>query len=687
MTRITLSVFVALMLTVASETSAQSSSQQEAAIAVLVRPWSDSIAIRWAPTTFSIWEQGNKSGYRVERFVIARKGQLLPTPEKVILHPSIFPWEEHRWEPLVMRDPYAAIAAQALFGERFEIKTEQRDVFSIVSKVRENEQRHGFALFCADMSTNVARASGLWFTDRSVTDDERYLYRIILNHSDSTKGSAFTFTNAPYALVPPQSLQATFQEGIAQLRWERDATGLYTAYVVERSTDGARFSAISDTPLVNTSPGAFEDARYLYALDSLPTHYQRYHYRVRGITAFGELSDPSELVSGVATRSVTQNPHITAAEPINNKSIQVTWTFPTGDDVLISGFRIERASNPAEGFQSITRETLPSSLRAFEDVSPMPSNYYRVTALGLDGRSYRSHSYYAQLIDSIPPAPPAGLKATVTDDGLVTLTWARNSEADLYGYRVFRSYYTSEEPAQITREPVIEEQLIDTLNLHALNKHVYYSVTAVDHHQNRSPLTPPLKVSLPDRVKPHPPVLLPAQTDNDRVVIRWTRSPSTDVVHYKIYRHSGDDKWEEVAIVNAESDSLYRYSDLNTDNGELHYTILAVDDAGLESEPPPPVAASAPRRNAEPVRWSKPRLNYGEGNVVLAWTYKSDDVTGYRLYKSVDHQPLQLYRFIPAGEFRFSDALLPEATYTYRIIALHRNGTLSAMSDALTFSY
>jgi hypothetical protein len=67
MTRITLSVFVALMLTVASETSAQSSSQQEAAIAVLVRPWPDSIAIRWAPTTFSIWEQGNKSGYRVER--------------------------------------------------------------------------------------------------------------------------------------------------------------------------------------------------------------------------------------------------------------------------------------------------------------------------------------------------------------------------------------------------------------------------------------------------------------------------------------------------------------------------------------------------------------------------------------------------------------------------------------------
>src|SRR5690606_22411402 len=148
---------------------------------------------------------------------------------------------------------------------------------------------------------------------------------------------------------------------------------------------GARFSAISDPPLVNPSPGAFEDARFLYALDSLPTHYQRYHYRVRSISAFGELRDPSESVSGVATRSVTQNPHITAAEPINNKSIHVTWTFPTGDDVLISGFRIERASNPAEGFQSITRETLPSSLRAFEDVSPMPSNYYRVTALGLDG--------------------------------------------------------------------------------------------------------------------------------------------------------------------------------------------------------------------------------------------------------------------------------------------------------------
>lgn len=41
--------------------------------------------------------------------------------------------------------------------------------------------------------------------------------------------------------------------------------------------------------------------------------------------------------------------------------------------------------------------------------------------------------------DSVAPAAPTGLTATANADGTVTLTWNANTEADLYGYWIFRS--------------------------------------------------------------------------------------------------------------------------------------------------------------------------------------------------------------------------------------------------------
>ena len=124
-------------------------------IAVRARPSVDSITLRWAPLNFNVWRAANLNGYRVERYVLARNGSLLPKAEKSILTHALKPLAESAWEPLVKADRYGAIAAQALFGTRFEVDLKQSDVFTIVNKVHENEQRFAFALFSADMSPQV----------------------------------------------------------------------------------------------------------------------------------------------------------------------------------------------------------------------------------------------------------------------------------------------------------------------------------------------------------------------------------------------------------------------------------------------------------------------------------------------------------------------------------------------------
>ncbi len=39
----------------------------------------------------------------------------------------------------------------------------------------------------------------------------------------------------------------------------------------------------------------------------------------------------------------------------------------------------------------------------------------------------------------MPPAVPSGLKAVVDSNGVVTLTWNKNSERDLMGYKIYRA--------------------------------------------------------------------------------------------------------------------------------------------------------------------------------------------------------------------------------------------------------
>src|SRR5690349_66563 len=47
-------------------------------IALVARPLGNSIDLRWMPLHTQAWQNANEHGYRVERFVISRRGKLLP---------------------------------------------------------------------------------------------------------------------------------------------------------------------------------------------------------------------------------------------------------------------------------------------------------------------------------------------------------------------------------------------------------------------------------------------------------------------------------------------------------------------------------------------------------------------------------------------------------------------------------
>lgn len=657
-------------------------------LAVTARPSRDSITLRWAPRTFAAWQLGNAHGYRIERYVMVRAGRVLSSPEKQVLDSGARPLPESAWESRVGHNKYAAIAAQALYGDAFHVDLGQHDIFSIVNKVEENQQRFSFALFAADMSPAVARASGLWYTDKAVRPGERYLYRVIVNSADTLRGSVFIAAEDPGPLPAPQHLQADFKAQLVSLKWESQ-NNYYSAYTVERATDGKTFFPLSDTPLVTVSPTDETDSRYQYAVDSLSDLSRVYHYRVVGITPFGEKSPPSTVVRGKGALQVSQVPYITAVNNINNTALEIVWEFPARDNEAINGFRIERASDPKGEFLRVAPGMIESTARTWTDKMPRQVNYYRIEAFGRDGRGHRSPVYFAQLVDSIPPAAPAGLRATVDDSGRVLLRWGANTDHDLFGYRVYKGHHQNEEPAQITTGPIPDTTFVDHVDLHTLNDHVYYRVMAIDINQNHSALSPPLAVSLPDKVKPQPPVLLPVLRDGRDAALRWISSASADVRSYAIYRSAGTAGWILLHTEGAHADSVYTFRDATASAGaRYHYTVVAVDDAGLESAPADPVTINTPGDLYPAVAWRKPTLNREENRLTLRWIYEQQQaIESFRLYAAVNNDPPVLYKTLQPDKVVFSDVLVPGRKYTYRIVAQFENGRKSHVSEPLVVEY
>jgi fibronectin type 3 domain-containing protein len=658
-------------------------------IQVVAMPSRDSIVLRWAPIATRYWIDANKRGYLIERYTLVRDGRALSKPEKRVLTPtSLRPYTEEQWIPVVQNNKYAAIAAQALLGDKFELDMKQGgDVFSIVNKVKENDQRFSIALFCADLSVITAKALGLYYVDRNVKKGEKYLYRITVPGEDKLfRGSIYIDPYDKYVLPAPTEFSIQTQGPVVALKWNQlNNIRIYTAYKVERSEDGKIFKGLTEDPvtmLTNT-----QESKYAYAIDTLRDIGKQYYYRVRGISPFGEYGTPSDTLTAEGRQMITEAPHITAAESTDNKTIVVTWDFPQQLNSAIEGFDVERSPTHSGTYAKIHDKILAKETRSFLDSSPEQTNYYRVTALGLDKTQVRSMIYFTHLVDSFPPAPPAGFTNTVDEHGNVTLTWKPNTELDIYGYRVYRANYLQEEFAQLTVAPIPNATFTDKVILHSLNEKVHYRVMAIDRNQNHSVLSEIYTVQLPDKVPPMPPVFLPVKSSNDGVVLAWIRSSSTDVAKYDIFRKGEANQWIRLATVQHTGDSVYTYKDMTLKNGEeRHYTVIAIDEANLESQPSPPVLGQRIRKAVYPaVTIGEPVVDKTKNKVLLKWTYTEPYIKMFHVYRSMNDEPLKLYKAITGSEF--ADSIVPGSKYQYKVVAVFIDGARSEMGKGLVFMY
>src|SRR5690606_31469474 len=114
----------------------------------------------------------------------------------------------------------------------------------------------------------------------------------------------------------------------------------------------------------------------------------------------------------------------------------------------------------------------------------------------------RSFPYLVQIADDTPPAIPGEIHGEIDSTGTVVLQWKANADADLLGYRVFRSNSPSDDPIEVTTRILSENTFLDTVKVRVLNREVYYRVVAVDQNYNTSEYSARIVLHRPDIIPP-----------------------------------------------------------------------------------------------------------------------------------------------------------------------------------------
>ncbi|WP_108869783.1 fibronectin type III domain-containing protein [Aquimarina aquimarini] len=665
---------------------------QEAAVKVIGTVTKDkgAIMLRWTANTPSSWKYGNTYGYMIERTTIAIGDQLLKDPivKKLTKNP-ILPKPMMEWEDFASTDDYAAIAAQAIYGQDFDVSMEEggNAMMNIINQARVLEQRFSFALFAADQNYEVAKYSGLAYTDTDIKPNERYLYRVYAaTPPEKLKidfGGVYLGVSDYKPLPEPQDFIGISGDKNIMLSWDIALLkNQYSNYKIERSDDkGTTYKVITKKPIVNLNENDKKPSNRMFYVDSISENNKEYYYRLKGISSFGEEGPVSKVYRGKGAKALKHGPAITEAKLMpDNSTAKISWEFPEEGLASIAHFELNRSDAFKEKYQTVV-PTISKNTRTIDYKNLGAINYFTITAVGTDGTKRTSFPQMIQPVDDTPPAVPFGITGVIDSTGVVQLQWNKNTEADFLGYRVFKANQEEEEFTQITFRPIPQSEIIDTVHIKTLNSKVFYKIQAFDKRYNPSAFSEVIVLKKPDVIPPTQPVFKSFSIDQGIVQLQWITSSSIDAQKTAVYRKEKgkDTPWELITEATL-PENEYKDGTAKPTHTYL-YTLVTIDESGLESEPVTPLTIKLPDTSIKPeINQFSALVNREEKKISLSWKYKEDHVVEYMLYRSDEQTKPTLYKVFKSENQKFLDTNLKVNTkYTYVLQAVFSSGAKSPL--------
>jgi fibronectin type 3 domain-containing protein len=589
----------------------------------------------------------------------------------------------------------AAVAAQALYGTSFTPSGRKGFAGSIADQGDLFKNRYAYALLAADYDAQTAQLIGLRFVDRNVKKGTIYVYKVVpaVAPKDFVIDSAVAMVENNFVSIgKPEGVVGLAADKQAELQWHRNQDEKFSGFFIERGTDGKVFQPINKNPFYSSIPDSTltdsVSARYREVLlnqhifiDSLPQNYTTYHYRIRGINAFGEVSPYSETVT-VEGRDLQPPlpPSLSPVQLLGGKRVKLTWE-KSDIEKDFKGYFINKSRNINGPYELVSKTMLPKSETSFTDTAAFKhgSTFYTVVAIDTANNFSTSLPAMVVLPDSTPPAYPIGLKGTIDRAGYVNLSWNANKEEDFRSYKVYVANDPTHDFSQITIEDLADTTFVDSITLNTLSKEIYYRLTAVDYNNNHSEFSTILKLRKPDIIPPVAPVFRTLNVLEKSVDIEVIQSSSSDAVRYTIFRKQETDNWKPVATVKHDNNkTAFMFSDTSIKPGVRYfYSADAVDEDSLHSE----MSTAYPVRIntvpfQPPITTLKAVYDQKSQLVKLNWSYKETGDYFFILYRGTPTGPMERYRSIDKEQQEFSDGDFANSlnNYRYAIKAVFKDG-------------
>ena len=661
--------------------------RQNNKVVLLYRAYGDSVVFRWAPEDAGLWMLANKHGWLLERSLtdeeIKKSGNSSRIDTLLNNGKPIRPLTlEQFQQQFDSTDMHAGAAAQALYGEgAFVTDPNDQNGFMnyVFRKDQEQQQRHFMALLAAEGHPEIMNALGLRYVDRTVKKGEWYDYTLrtpVPKHLYDVPPVSVIFQNVPYVRTEEEMMPTVEIQQIDAYRaivyWKKNKL---SGYFIERKTNKDRnWEPMNNVPIYGYNPDEEtykvlgEDVARLMEnnvafIDSLDLKTQ-YQYRVRAFDAFGDYvpykkSEKFEMMDLLPPTI----PIITGCVPKDNTTCTVYWEKNVIEDDF-EGYLLTFSDSPDGPWSNVSDLLGPKTKQYLDEYAGVRGRgYYKLIAYDKYKNVSFSSSALNNIEDVVPPVKPTGLRALVDSAGLAHFTWDKNPEKDVMGYRVFFANQMDHEFVECSHGLAHTNAFIDTLDWHTITKYAYYYIMAEDYSHNVSEHSDTIAVPVPDKIPPTPCILDDITVTDNTVVVRWTKSASSDVMYYFIYRKLKKQKQWELQqavqpwqIIEADyivfidhptpSSDMYQYcieavDDFHNTSGRSGYANAFVREA-LVVDLPIQLKASADKKN---------------NSVTLDWAY---DYMGRHhhyglIYRSVNGSEYQAYKRCEKGTKTFVD--------------------------------
>lgn len=654
------------------------------------------VVLRWAPTSTLLWEDANQSGYIVERLYVPLDEEARAQQQFTRLRPeAIRPAPPADWEALTETDDAVAAAYMTIFAdEPMPGAPDLASMLKMQDDLRNN--RYFFAMSAAQLSSQAADLLGLRLEDTNVKPGERYLYKVYAASPlpETQLDTAFFYLQAEEpTLLAPLGLETTPGEKRIHVSWnvEINKSDFYGYHLERAERAEGPFTRLNKLPLIYLNnpdlPGEEGQDGRLHYEDSIGVNYKTYYYRIIGIDHFADLSNASEVVMGMGKDLTPPLPPSIKISEAREERAYIQWEKENLEPDF-EGFIVSRGKDPDGLFIPLHEGLLKRNQTDFYDDDPMPEgrNFYTVTAVDTAGNMASSFSAYVFFEDLTLPASPAGLQGVIDTNGVVTLHWTPNPEANILGYRVYWANDIDHRFIMISTEMITDTSFVDTVSINTLSPQVFYRIAAVNTKYGHSEFSEVLTLERPDIIPPSSGVFQSYLLRDNGVELNWVPSSSVDLAEQHLLRRAPGQAWQ---LLRSLAPDVRTYFDALPDGGTFEYALRGVDNAGLQSEPSFPIGVQVdPSRTIPPVEDLQWRIDEERGSIALMWQYSQTEDHRFVIYRAVNDRGLITYESVTETA-NFEDFSLSEkGSYTYAVRAVHiSSGKESELrtTDAITF--